>query len=64
MKLALGIGAAGLLAAAAWQVGPERAFDTALDALTPPSQVVQDVRSAIDALLDMFEGPGDFAPDA
>jgi hypothetical protein len=64
MKLALGIGAAGLIAAATWQVGPERAFDIALDALTPSSEIVQDVKSAIDALMDLFEGPGDFVPDA
>ncbi|WBQ10533.1 hypothetical protein L2D01_01865 [Hyphomonadaceae bacterium ML37] len=62
MKLALGIGAAGLLAASAWQVGPERALTIGLEALTPTPEIVQDVRSAIDALIEQFKGPGDVSP--
>lgn len=62
MKLALGIAVAGLLAASAWQVGPERALTIGLDALTPAPEIIQDVRSAIDALIEQFKGPVDVFP--
>jgi hypothetical protein len=63
MKLALGISVAGLLAAGAWQVGPERAASMALETMTPAPEIVQDVRDAIDALIAHFEGPGQFTPE-
>lgn len=63
MKLALGIGVAGLLAAGAWQVGPERATAIGLEAITPSPEIVQEVRSAIDALIELFKGPDDVSPD-
>ncbi len=64
MKLVLGIGAAGLLAAGAWQIGPEHAVTIAVEALTPAPEIVQEVRLAIDALIEQFKGPGDVSPDA
>lgn len=63
MKLALGIGVAGLLAAGAWQVGPEQAASMAIESLTPAPEIVQDVRDAIDALIGHFEGPVQFTPE-
>ncbi|MGY6628758.1 MAG: hypothetical protein ACXIVL_09575 [Oceanicaulis sp.] len=63
MKLALGIAVAGLLAAGAWQIGPERAASLALESITPAPQIMQDMRAAIDALIAHFEGPGYFPPE-
>ncbi len=63
MKLALGIGVAGLLAAGAWQVGPEQAASLALESLTPAPEVVEDVRAAIDALITHFQAPGNITPE-
>ncbi|MCH8488548.1 MAG: hypothetical protein LAT81_01295 [Oceanicaulis sp.] len=64
MKLALGIAVAGLLAASAWQIGPERAAALALEAMTPAPEIVQDVRDAIDALIEHLKGPGEITPEA
>lgn len=64
MKLALGIGVAALLAAGAWTAGPERVLQAGLEAVTPTPEIVQEVRLAIDALIEQFKGPGEISPDA
>jgi hypothetical protein len=63
MKLVLGIGVAGLLAASGLQVGPERALSMAVNSLTPAPEIVEEVRAAIDALITHFEGPVDLTPE-
>ncbi|MCC5997150.1 MAG: hypothetical protein JJU18_12365 [Oceanicaulis sp.] len=62
MKLLLGIFTAGLLSVSVWQYGPERAYGTAMDTLTPDPETMHDVREAISALINSFDGPGEIAP--